>query len=129
MTTAPDQLYTHAPVTLTAQVSGGDGGGTVSFYHFAVLCDSVPLIDYTATCTVPSSPAIGNPVSVDAIYSGDSVSGSSGDSVIVTPLGPSPTSVSLSLSSPGASTGRSNPNKRRSPSRLTAEGPRRAPSR
>lgn len=96
-------VYYHAPATLTAQVSGGDGGGTVSFHFLAgVVCNSVPLVDYTATCTVPW-PMDAEPAALAmAYYSGDSASGSSGDSVGMTPPGPSPTSTSLSLSSPGA---------------------------
>ena len=102
LTASPAQVYTHAPVTLTAQVSGGDGGGSVSFYqHFLLVCDSVPLIGYTATCTVPSWPATGDSPAI-ADYSGDSVSGGSEGRVVVTVLGPAPTSASLSLSSPGA---------------------------
>lgn len=64
------------PVTATATVSAGDGGGSVAFYANqkpVTGCGAQPLTQmsngWTATCTMPSLP-LGQTV-LEAVYSGD----------------------------------------------------------
>ncbi len=96
---APNPSLVNQPVTLTATVSGADGGGTVAFSSGGSTlagCGAVPLSGGTAVCMDATLPVGGD--TVTASYSGDTASAvSTGTfSQVVNAPPPSLSSVSLS---------------------------------
>jgi Bacterial Ig-like domain (group 3) len=96
------------PVTLTAKVTGGDGGGTVAFSaagNAIAGCGTVGLSGpgpYKAICTVSRLP-VGGPFFVDATYGGDASSLGSEDAIPYA-VGQASTTTSLSAIPVGSST-------------------------
>jgi hypothetical protein len=103
LTASPASPEVNTPVTLTAHVSTGDGGGSVAFTEANTTlsgCGAVPLTasgtGYQATCV--TSWAAAAEYAVTATYSGDANTDGSTGGLTVNVSGPAVTTTSLSMS-------------------------------
>lgn len=97
LTTSAATVALGSPVTLTAQVTGANPGGIVTFTHGATVLGTAAVIGGVATLVVSSLPAGGN--QLQASYGGDTHNGAAASAAVLQTVS-LPASGSLSLTSP-----------------------------